>query len=175
LSTSLLDVRKKLSTGYNSSGAYILDASNANIIIGGKDVSCTGGRRGYTFAKNLSYNEDSSFRNKYRTIIPNQIKTELQLDDDEYGELYSQICNNKNVEDIKDITLASGKTIPKEDVINCINSIKEELVRPRREGESGYTNEIVVYNPKIEGEVTRFTPEQIDKFSNKERVYVIVK
>ncbi len=179
LSTSLLDYRTKFSTGYNSEGAYIVSGNNTNIVIGGKNVSCTGGHRGREYAKRAMYLEETQkgflSNNSQRLIIPNQIKEKLNLSDVEYSELYKNICNLENLEDVPDVILKNGRTIKAEDIKQTISDIQSELVRPRTENEKGYTNEIVVYNPKIEARVLRnFTPERLNRSPYTDEIYVLV-
>ncbi len=179
LSTSLLDCRQRFSTGYNYSGSYIVSGNNANIVLGGKDVACTGGHRGREYAKRAMYLQDVEqgfLDNKEdRQVISNQIKENLNLTDEEYMELYTNICNLEQLEDVPDVLLKSGRTIKKEDIQKTISDIQTELVRPREKGENGYTNEIVVYNPKIEASVIRMTPEHLSRFKKyDDRIYVLV-
>lgn len=179
LSTSLLDCRQRFSTGYNYSGSYIVSGNNANIVIGGKDVGCTGGHRGREYAKRVMYLQEAQKgflpNEKERQIIPNQIKENLNLTAEEYLELYTNICNLEQLEDIQDVSLKTGRTIKKEDIQKTISDIQTELVRPREKDEKGYTNEIVVYNPKIEAAVIHMTPEQLARGENyDDRIYVLV-
>ena len=175
LSTSLLDYRKRFSTGYNSFGDYIVSGNNANIILGGKDVTCTGGHRGYEYAKDMINCGSEHYSRTRREGISNTIKNRLNLSTDEYKELFTQICNDENLEDIEDVTLSNGEEISKEDIQHTINDLQRELVRPKELGENGYTNEFVVYNPKIEGVVLTCSPEELEKRNlNKDNVYVLV-
>lgn len=180
LSTSLLDCRNKFSTGYNSGDSYILSGNNANIVLGGKDVGGTGGHRGYHYAKETMYLHDTQGLSKNyaeieRQMIPDQIKEKLNLSNEEYTEIYTNICNLKNKNDIEDIELSNGRKIRAKDIKQTISDIQKELVRPREKGEKGYTNEIVVYNPKIEAKVLRqITPENLEKGSYTDEIFVLV-
>ena len=179
LSTSLLDCRQKFSTGYNYSGSYIVSGNNANIVLAGKDVACTGGHRGREYAKRAMYLQDPQQgfldNKKDRQVISNQIKENLNLTDEEYMELYTNICNLEQLKDIPDVSLKTGRTIKKEEIQQVVSNIQTELVRPREKGERGYTNEIVVYNPKIEALVVHITPEQLAKAKEyDDRIYVLV-
>lgn len=178
LSTSLLDYRNRFTTGYNGMGSYILSGSNSNILLGGKDVACTGGQRGYNYAINTAYLRDTegflANAKKMRQIIPNQIKENLNLSDEEYLELYTQICNIENIEEVSDVSLQSGRTINSSDIKQTIKTIQQKLVEPKSEEKLGYTNEIVVYNPKIEAQAVPYTPEQLEKIGDKEKIYVLV-
>ena len=175
LSTSLLDYRKRFATGYNSFGEYIISGNNANIILGGKDVACTGGHRGYEYAKDMTNCGSERYSRIEREEISNIIKNNLNLSTEEYAELFTKICNNKNIEDIDDVTLSSGYEIPKEDIQHTINDLQHELIRPKELGENGYTNEFVVYNPKIEGIVLPCSPEELESRNlDKDNVYVLV-
>ena len=174
LSTSLLDYRKRFATGYNSFGEYIISGNNANIILGGKDVACTGGHRGYEYAKDMINCGSEHYSKIEREGISNIIKNNLNLSTEEYAELFTKICNNKNIEDIDDVTLSSGYEIPKEDIQHTINDLQHELIRPKELGENGYTNEFVVYNPKIEGIVLPCSPEELESRNlDKDNVYVL--
>lgn len=175
LSTSLLDYRSRFATGYNSFGEYIISGNNANIILGGKDVACTGGHRGYEYAKDMINCESEHYSRIEREGISNIIKNNLNLSTEEYAELFTKICNNKNIEDIDDVTLSSGYEISKEDIQHTINDLQHELIRPKELGENGYTNEFVVYNPKIEGIVLPCSPEELESRNlDKDNVYVLV-
>lgn len=175
LSTSLLDYRKRFATGYNSFGEYIISGNNANIILGGKDVACTGGHRGYEYAKDMTNCGSEHYSRIEREGLSNIIKNNLNLSTEEYAELFTKICNNKNIEDIDDVTLSSGYEIPKEDIQHTINDLQHELIRPKELGENGYTNEFVVYNPKIEGIVLPCSPEELESRNlDKDNVYVLV-
>ncbi len=175
LSTSLLDYRKRFATGYNSFGEYIISGNNANIILGGKDVACTGGHRGYEYAKDMTNCGSERYSRIEREGISNIIKNNLNLSTEEYAELFTKICNNRNIEDIDDVTLSSGYEIPKEDIQHTINDLQHELIRPKEIGENGYTNEFVVYNPKIEGIVLPCSPEELESRNlDKDNVYVLV-
>lgn len=175
LSTSLLDYRKRFATGYNSFGEYIISGNNANIILGGKDVACTGGHRGYEYAKDMTNCGSERYSRIEREGISNIIKNNLNLSTEEYAELFTKICNNKNIEDIDDVTLSSGYEIPKENIQHTINDLQHELIRPKELGENGYTNEFVVYNPKIEGIVLPCSPEELESRNlDKDNVYVLV-
>ena len=175
LSTSLLDYRSRFATGYNSFGEYIISGNNANIILGGKDVACTGGHRGYEYAKDMTNCGSEHYSRIEREGISNIIKNNLNLSTEEYAELFTKICNNKNIENIEDVTLSSGYEIPKEDIQHTINDLQHELIRPKELGENGYTNEFVVYNPKIEGIVLPCSPEELESRNlDKDNVYVLV-
>lgn len=178
LSTSLLDCRQRFSTGYNGNGSYIVSGNNANIVLAGKDVACTGGHRGKEYAKKAMYLQESEngfLSNKDdRQIISNQIKEDLNLTNEEYLEVYANICNLEKLEDISDVKLQNGRTVKKEQIQETISAIQTELVRPRKKGEKGYTNEVVVYNPKIEAEIIHITPEQLAKGQYNDRIYVLV-
>lgn len=162
LSTMMLDYRSKYSTGYNSNGAYILSGNNANIVLGDKNTSCTGGHRGYDYAKNSMYQTMENLmtksggyinQNKERASVSNQICSDLGLSKEEYLEMYNSICNLEKLEDVSDVELSSGRTVKGEDIRKSISDIQDAMVEPRQDGDSGYTNEFVVYNPKIEGMV----------------------
>ncbi len=175
LSTSLLDYKSRFATGYNSFGEYIISGNNANIILGGKDVACTGGHRGYEYAKNMINCESEHYSKIEREGISNIIKNNLNLSTEEYAELYSKICNNQNIEDINNVILSSGYEIPKEYIQHTINDLQRELIRPKELGENGYTNEFIVYNPKIEGIVLSCSPEELESRNlDKDNVYVLV-
>jgi len=179
LSTMLLDTRSRFSTGYNSNGSYIVSGNNANIVIGGKNVSCTGGHRGREYAKRAMYLNETEkgylSNSDNRQIIPNQIKEKLNLSDVEYSELYKNICNLEKLQDIPDVELKNGRTIKGEEIRQTISDIQTELVRPKDKDEKGYTNEVVIYNPKIEARVIyNVSPEQLDKCSYTDEVYVLV-
>lgn len=164
LSTSLLDYRHRFSTGYNGMGSYIMDASNANILFGGNDIANTGGHRGYEYAKNTCYLRTSTGyitdMEEVRPRISKQIKSDLGLSDEEYSELYTKLCNKENIEG-------------PDELISSIEHIKQELVRPKSKEEASYTNEIVIYNPKILAEVTRMSPEQLEKCHYTDKIYVL--
>ncbi|MCR5266853.1 MAG: hypothetical protein K6E29_09730, partial [Cyanobacteria bacterium RUI128] len=162
LSTMMLDYRSKYSTGYNSNGAYILSGNNANIVLGDKNTSCTGGHRGYDYAKNSMYQTMENLmtksggyinQNKERASVSNQICSDLGLSKEEYLEMYNSICNLEKLEDVSDVELSSGRTVKGEDIRKSISDIQDAMVEPRQDGDRGYTNEFVVYNPKIEGMV----------------------
>lgn len=174
LSTSLLDYRKRFTTGYNSFGDYIVSGNNANIILGGKDLACTGGHRGYEYAKEMTNYDHPNYQKERREEIPTKIRDRLNLSQEEYTELFSKICNAKSLEDIKDVTLSNGEEISKETIQHTINDIQRELIRPKELGESGYTNEFVVYNPKVEGVVLQCSPEELESRNlDKDNVYVL--
>ncbi|MCR5266877.1 MAG: hypothetical protein K6E29_09860 [Cyanobacteria bacterium RUI128] len=180
LSTMLLDRNSEFTTGYNSFGEYILSGNNSNIVLGGKDLSCTGGRRGYQYAKESMYqrmenlhSKNGGFenRNEYREEIPNQIRETLNLSKEEYLELYNSICNYENLEDVKDVKLSGGRVIPKEDIKTTISDIRNYMVKKKEKGEGGYTNEFVVYNPKIAAQVVR---GDIDRYTESSVPLVLV-
>ena len=173
LSTMLLDRSSGFSTGYNSYGAYILSGNNANIVLGGKDLSCTGGHRGYNYAKEAMYQrmeklESSGMgnRNESREEIPNKIREELNLSKEEYIEFYNSICNLENTDEIEDVKLSTNRIVAKEEIKSTISDIKDFMAKKRENGERGYTNEFVVYNPKIEaqvvsGDIDRYTESDV--------------
>ena len=173
LSTMLLDRSSGFSTGYNSYGAYILSGNNANIVLGGKDLSCTGGHRGYNYAKEAMYQrmeklESSGMgnRNESREEIPNKIRESLNLSKEEYIEFYNSICNLENTDEIEDVKLSTNRIVSKEEIKSAISDIKDFMVKKRENGERGYTNEFVVYNPKIEaqvvsGDIDRYTESDV--------------
>lgn len=180
LSTSLLDYKQRFSTHYHSNGEYIVSGSNANIILGGKDVAYTGAKRDYEYAKDSMFGveriEDGndSVKEK-REIIPNILKSKLHLSDKEYLELYTNICNCEDLRDIKDIEFSNGRQLEKEKIQQTINDLQIDLIRPTNFCENEYTNEFVVYNPKVEGIVLECDPEELDnKNLNKDNVYVLV-
>ena len=180
LSTMMLDCRSKYSTGYNSSGSYILSGNNANIVLGDKNTSCTGGHRGYDYAKNSMYQTMENLmtksggylnRNEERVAVSNQICSDLDLSKEEYLEMYNSICNLEKLEDISDVELSSGRTIKGKDIRKSISNIQDMMVEPRPDGDSRYTNEFVVYNHKIEGMVVR---GNIDLYTNSSVPLVLV-
>ncbi len=164
LSTSLLDYRHRFSTNYNGMGSYIMDASNSNILFGGNDIANTGGHRGYEYAKNTCYLRTSTGyitnMEEVRPRISRQIKSDLGLSDEEYLELYTKICNQESIEG-------------SEELKESIERIKQDLVRPKTKEEAPYTNEVVIFNPKILAEVIQMTPEELEKFHYTDKIYVL--
>ena len=175
LSTMLLDKTSNFQTGYNSYGAYILSGNNANIVLAGKDLSCTGGHKGYNYAKESMYQRMENLssknggygnRNEFREEVPNKIRGYLNLSKEEYLELYNSICNLENMTDIKDVELSTGRIINAEDIKTSISDIRDFMTNPENVSAGGYTNEVVVYNPKIEaqvvsGDIDRYTESSV--------------
>ena len=132
LSTSLLDCRQRFSTGYNSSGSYIVSGNNASIVLGGKDTGCTGGHRGRVYAKNAMYLQkpEKGFLSNIndRQEIPNKIKEALNLSDEEYSQMFTQICNLETLDEISDIKLQNGRKIKKEDIPEITPEVLERFI-----------------------------------------------
>jgi hypothetical protein len=171
LSTMLLDKKENYNTGYNCEGSYIVSGNNANIVLGGKELACSGGHKGYKYARESMYKNMESLmnnnvgylnNNQFRDAIPNEIRDSLRLSKREYLELYSAICNLDSMNNICDVKLKSGRVVSRDDVVSVISSIRDYMVEPDVRSKYGYINEFVVYNPKIEGvvvsgDINRFT------------------
>ena len=160
LSSGLLNGAGSLMTLYNNGCHVILHACNSDIALGGVHVGSTGGKRGFEefkdfiYPQSISKNIDEYDRNrieKYRNEIPNCIKEELDLTDEEYYDFYNQIEAVKSKNDIKRITLNSGRILHSYDIKKAINRIQSNLVSGRAGRD--YRNEVVIFQPKIEAVV----------------------
>ncbi len=160
LSSSLLNGNSSLRTFYNNGCNVILHACNSDIALGGIMVGGTGGKRGFDEYKDYIYMEnncknhdeyDKSRYEKYRQEIPNFLKQELKLSDEEYYEFYNQIEFFKSKKDIKRITLSSGRILHSYNIKKAINKVQAVLVS--NESGKDYENEVVIFQPKIEASV----------------------
>lgn len=183
LSTRLLTCDSHFSTRYGGIYSYILSGNNANIVLGDKDTSCTGGKRGYDYAKNSMYQtmenlmtESGGYinHNRSRVAVSKQICADLDLTEEEYLELYTSICNLERLEDISDIELSTGKKLKAETIQKTISNIRDymvEYVPHPDEYHDRFENEFVVYNPKIEAQVVR---GDIDSYKQSDIPLVLV-
>ena len=156
LSSSLLNVNYGLSTNYNSGVSVILHSSNSDIALAGKKVGCTGGQRGRdafeTYIFMQGKNESEAKRNKnFRTELPNFIKKELNLTDEEYYEFFDLIDKFDKKECLKDIKLKSGRIISAEETARALDNMHQYMLAAQNKGD--YINEVVVFQPKIEAVV----------------------
>lgn len=100
---------------------------------------------------------DNEFLSNFRKLIPDAIKKELNLNDDEYRQLYDMICDNQSLSRIyinnqktktgKEISInkkfvINGKTINGKDVVNAIRKAGNNLIK-----ETFNFNEINLYKP----------------------------
>ena len=97
-------------------------------------------------------NESEAKRNKnFRTELPNFIKKELNLTDEEYYEFFNLIDKFEKKEEIPDIKLKSGRIISAEEIAIAIDNIHQYLLEAKNS--SDYINEVVVFQPQIEAVV----------------------
>ena len=116
--------------------------------------------------RNIIYESVKGILNESREEIPNKIREELNLSKEEYIELYNSICNLENTDEIEDVKLSTNRIVSKEEIKSTISDIKDFMAKKRENGERGYTNEFVVYNPKIEaqvvsGDIDRYTESDV--------------
>lgn len=84
-----------------------------------------------------------------RIYVSNVYKKLLNLNDSEYVDFYKALSSLKDISNIKsDIVINKGlsteRMIPKEEVVNAINSAHNSLTNV-----TGNWNELIIYNPKI--------------------------
>lgn len=162
LSTSFLNASGSVSTGYNNGANVIIYSSHPDIAVAGAKVACTGGQRGFEHFKDYIYGENhcwESEENKAehnkanRTELPNFIKAELGLSDNEYLELYKHLENYSDKNDIQSITLSTGKELESETIQNTLDNMHEYLLTYNKNNAGYYLNETVVFQPKIQAVV----------------------
>ena len=105
-------------------------------------------------------------KNEYREEIPEKIRESLNLSKEEYIELYNSICNFEKLDEVENVKLSNGRVVSKDDIKSTISDIQESMVKQREKDDRGYTNEFVVYNPKIEatvvhGDIDRYADSSI--------------
>ncbi len=161
LSSSLLSANGSLSNYWNGECSVILDCVNSDIALGGINVGCTGGQRGFEHFKDYVYMENNcweSEQNKVEHIkrqrqeLVNYLKTELDLTDEEYLEFYLALEEYDSKRKIEDITLKSGRKIDSKTTRKAIEKMQAYVLKGRESGNS-YPNEVVVFQPKIQAVV----------------------
>ncbi len=168
LSTSFLNASGDICTHYNQIYSYencdvIIYSSNSDIALAGVNVGCTGGKRGFENFKDYVYGENHCYLNENnkdkqnieeRSELPNYIKKELNLSDIEYLELYRHLEKYSDKRDIQSLTLSSGRTLESQTIKLALNNMHKYLLDGNANG-SGYKNEIVVFQPKIQALVMK--------------------
>ena len=163
LSSSFLNASDKICTDYNLGYSHencnvILYSSNADIALAGVKVGCTGGKRGFEHFKDFVYGENNSYKNeenraeknkRQRNELPNYLKEQLNLSDDEYFELYKHLEKYSDKRDIQAVTLNSGKTLDAKTIKDALNNMHEYLLTSNKNSNE-YINEVVVFQPKIQ-------------------------
>ncbi|MBQ8476486.1 hypothetical protein IJ531_05430, partial [bacterium] len=102
----------------------------------------TGGAKDFRrFSKIVSMNDEKS---TFRNLIPDSIKSKLNLSDEEYASLYGEIAKKHYLEQIRDCEqfLAGKKIIKGSDLKRAIKEADDELLQ-------GIQNEVNIYNSKI--------------------------
>lgn len=162
LSASYLSAANSLKTNYNRGYNVILHSSNSDIALGGKEIGCTGIKRGFEHFKDYIYMENNNWENdpykaesntKQRKEIPNFLKNELCINDEEYKQLYREISNYCDIEDIKDIKASKDKTISKENIKEAFNKLSNYMLKEDNTPCVYYKNEVVIFQPKLEAVV----------------------
>lgn len=168
----------------------ILHSSNFNIALGGKDVLCTGNRRGFEEFKDYIYMENTlnkpaqnnfESNKKFRREISDILKRRLQLSDSEYAKFFRKVNEFSSIDEINDIKLSSNRTLEKEKIKNALKFIQKYSLGkdlPR----TLYANEFVIFRPKIEALVMKkddffYTPLNLSEekqTANKNNIPVIL-
>lgn len=152
LSTSLLD-DGNFRTLYNSKTHVIIKPVNSDIAVVSKGLCSSGFQRGfeefkkYLFDTTVSNFKSTKINPEERRLISDIIREDLNLDSDEYAQMYEQLASVNDLNNIKDISLKNGRIILKEDIINSVKHVQSFLLQeidPR-----DYKNEVVVFSPKI--------------------------
>ncbi len=166
LSSSFLNASDNICTNYNLGYSQkncnvILYSSNADIALAGVHVCCTGGKRGFEDFKDFVYGENNCHPNdegkaernkRQRSELPNYLKEQLNLSDDEYFELYKHLEKFSDKRDIQSVTLSSGRTLDAKTLKDALNNMQEYLIKGN-EDNTEYKNEVVVFQPKIQAVV----------------------
>lgn len=177
LSTILLNGESKFDTFYTAMNAYIMSGNNANIVTGGKSIANTGHKRDLDYAKEGMYqtNNHVYFKDKdvsfLRKQIPDLIRKELKLSDEEYLELYNKVCNINEFDKIPDVILSGSKIIKSEELKQVINKIHAYLVEKSNTKNS---NEFIIYNPKIEAKIINHKHRNINSIKHANTPVVLV-
>ena len=166
LSSSFLNASGNIKTNYNpgyreGNCDVILYSSNADIALAGINVCCTGRKRGFEHFKDFIYGENNSYKDeknraeenkKCRNELPNYLKEQLNLSDDEYLELYKHLEKYSDKRDIQTVTLSSNRTLDAKTIKDAINNMHNYLLTGNENGGT-YINEAVVFQPKIQAVV----------------------
>lgn len=160
LSASLLNAQHGLSTGYNYGCNVILDSANSDIAVGGVYTACTGGKRNFEHFKDYVYmrnttNECEKYKAKrneeQRKEIPDFLKKELGLSDEEYIEFFNKMEYFDSKKSVQDITLSTGRTIKADNIKEALNTLHNNMLNSKTGGD--YINEVVTFQPKIQAVV----------------------
>ncbi len=156
-STSFLNAQNELETYYNNGCSVVLDSTNSDIALGGVNVGCTGGHRGFEHFKDYIYTRNTTNKNdeykaernkRQRKEIADFLKKELKLSDDEYVEFFNLVEKYKNKKEIEDLQLDSGRIINADKINEALNNLHKYMLKNREDAE--YINEVVVFQPKIQ-------------------------
>ncbi len=132
-----------------------LEAENVNIANASDSNQTSGARKDFNLFVDVI--SDHSRLSIYRINLPSIIKKELELNDEEYIELYELIASKKYLSQIKDDKTYSikRKRITGKKIKKAIQKAQDELFNKRE------NNEVNLYNPKINAFVARVN--SIDK------------
>ena len=143
--------------GYSGNSHIILHCNNQNIASGGTGVSCTGGKKGQNEFKDyafMNYFEEpyDEFQKKLfttrRNEISNGLKEKMHLNDTEYAEFFNKINQFKTLNDVKDISLSTGKKFKADEIKDILSAMQKRLTN--NISSEHYINEFVIFRPKVE-------------------------
>lgn len=95
----------------------------------------------------------AKYNERQRKEIPDFLKKELELSDEEYIDFFNKVEYFKDRRSIQDIKLSSGRIIKANDIKASINKMQNNMLNNKDSGD--YINEVVVFQPKIQAVVMR--------------------
>ena len=148
LSSSYLSCKNGLKLQQKPRTIAILSAPNSNIISGGRETVCTGKQKDFRYVQEALYKTYGP-QKRDREAFSMEFKQDLDLNNEEYLELFQKISSLASIDEIQDIILKSGKILKGEEIKGAISDIQKNLTSDNLAVE-GYVNEFVVHNPKIQ-------------------------
>lgn len=148
LSSSYLSCKNGIKLQQKPRTTVILSAPNSNIVSGGRETVCTGKQKDYRYLYEALYKSYGPQR-KDREAFSIELKQDLNLNNEEYIELFQKTSSLNSIDEIQDITFKSGRTLKAGEIIAAIENIQKNLTSDNL-AVNGYINEFVVHNPKIQ-------------------------
>ncbi|MCD7878373.1 MAG: hypothetical protein LUG16_00385 [Candidatus Gastranaerophilales bacterium] len=148
LCTSLVSLKEK-ATHWNKRFGVCLEGENVNI-----SNASTSNQESLDKKDFKIFSDSLTNKNKlyfYRETLPKMVKSELNLSDDEYIQLYNQISETRYESQIKDdeIYHAGDKQISGMDIKNAVKKAGDSILQNEKH------NEVNIYNPKTKAFIAK--------------------